>query len=94
RTNTPAEVAAALLREDGPAGLPRNAYHGDGSPIDDEVVAGIRDLYREHAVSVPWQRGDVLVVDNFLATHGREPFSGDRQILVAMSDLYVNRSVV
>ncbi|MFF3865896.1 TauD/TfdA family dioxygenase [Micromonospora sp. NPDC001898] len=93
-SNLPAEVAAALLREYGPEGLPRNAYHGDGSPIDDEVVAGIRDLYREHAVSVPWQRGDVLVVDNFLATHGREPFSGDRQILVAMSDLYVNRSVV
>ncbi|MDG4819576.1 MULTISPECIES: TauD/TfdA family dioxygenase [unclassified Micromonospora] len=93
-SNLPAEVSAALLREYGPEGLPRNAYHGDGSPIDDEVVAGIRDLYREHAVSVPWQRGDVLVVDNFLATHGREPFSGDRQILVAMSDLYVNRSVV
>ncbi|WP_353901924.1 TauD/TfdA family dioxygenase [Micromonospora harpali] len=93
-SNMPAEVSAALLREYGPEGLPRNAYHGDGSPIDDEVVAGIRDLYREHAVSVPWQRGDVLVVDNFLATHGREPFSGDRQILVAMSDLYVNRSVV
>lgn len=92
-SNMPAEVAGALLREYGPEGLPRNAYYGDGEPIPDEVVTGIRELYRQHAVSVPWQRGDVLVVDNFLATHGREPFSGDRQILVAMSDLYVNRSV-
>ncbi|MFC0003437.1 TauD/TfdA family dioxygenase [Micromonospora siamensis] len=92
-TNLPAEVSAALTREYGPEGLPRNAYFGDGEPIPDEVATGLRELYREHAVSVPWQRGDVLVVDNFLATHGREPFSGDRQILVAMSDLYVNRSV-
>lgn len=90
----PPEVSGALLREYGPEGLPRNAYYGDGEPIPDEVVTGIRELYRQHAVSVPWQRGDVLIVDNFLATHGREPFSGDRQILVAMSDLYVNRSVL
>lgn len=88
-SNMPAEVAAALLREYGIEGLPRNAYYGDGAPIEDEVVAGIRGLYREHAVSVPWHRGDVLVVDNFLVTHGREPFTGDRQILVAMSDLCV-----
>ena len=93
-SNMPAEVSAALLREYGPEGLPRNAFYGDGAPIADEAVATIRDLYREHAISVPWQRGDVLMVDNFLATHGREPFSGDREILVAMSDLYVNRSTV
>lgn len=93
-SNMPAGVLAALLREYGREGLPRNACYGDGTPIEDEVVTGIRDLYREHAVSVPWRRGDVLVVDNFLATHGREPFSGNRQILVAMSDLYLNRSVV
>ncbi|MCZ7438685.1 TauD/TfdA family dioxygenase [Micromonospora sp. WMMC241] len=92
-SNMPPEVAGALLREYGPEGLPRNAHYGDGEPIGDEVVGGIRELYRQHAISVPWRRGDVLVVDNFLATHGREPFTGDRQILVAMSDLYVNRSV-
>lgn len=40
-------------------------------------------------MSFPWQRDDVLIVDNFLATHGREPFDGDRSVLIAMSDLFV-----
>jgi alpha-ketoglutarate-dependent taurine dioxygenase len=58
-------------------------------------VAGlIRDLYRDAALSFPWQRGDVLLVDNFLAVHGREPFSGERRILVAMSDLYTGMSAL
>ncbi|MFF9642511.1 TauD/TfdA family dioxygenase [Kitasatospora aureofaciens] len=85
------DVAEYLLDEYGPEGVPRNAFYGDGTPIEDEAVALIGKLYQEAAVSVPWQRGDVLVVDNFLATHAREPFSGDRRILVAMSDLYVSQ---
>lgn len=75
----PAEVAEYLLAEYGPEGVPRNAFHGDGSPIEDETVELIGRLYEENAVSVPWQRGDVLIVDNFLATHAREPFRGDRR---------------
>jgi len=93
QSNMPTEVRAALLREYGTDGLPRNAYYGDGTAIEDEVIQAIGGLYRDHAVSVPWHTGDVLVVDNFLATHGREPFAGDRRILVAMSDLYTDRSL-
>ncbi|CAM5464319.1 TauD/TfdA family dioxygenase [Streptomyces abikoensis] len=89
----PAEAAAYLLDEYGPEGVPRNAFYGDGTPIDDEDVELIRTLYREASVSVPWQHGDVLVVDNFLATHAREPFRGDRRILVAMSGLHVNHGL-
>ncbi|MEU6923734.1 TauD/TfdA family dioxygenase [Streptomyces sp. NPDC046631] len=92
-SNMPPEVADALIGEFGLEGLPRNAYYGDGSPIEPEAVELIRNLYQETAVSFPWQRGDVLMVDNFLATHGREPFTGERRTLVAMSDLYVNRAL-
>ncbi|WP_035799573.1 TauD/TfdA family dioxygenase [Kitasatospora mediocidica] len=92
-SNLPAEAAAYLLEEYGDEGVPRNAFYGDGQPIEDEVVELIRSLYRDASVSVPWQHGDVLVVDNFLATHAREPFTGERRILVAMSDLYVNQDI-
>jgi len=85
-----AEVSAMLVEELGTDGLPRNAYYGDGTPIEDEVVSLIHDRYREAAVSFRWQRGDVLVVDNILSAHAREPFSGARRILVAMSDLHVS----
>ncbi|MFJ1666126.1 TauD/TfdA family dioxygenase [Streptomyces bottropensis] len=86
----PSEVAEILIDEYGVDGLPRNAFYGDGQQIEDEVAGLIRDLYEESAVSFPWEQGDVMVVDNFLAVHAREPFDGDRRILVAMSDLYVH----
>jgi alpha-ketoglutarate-dependent taurine dioxygenase len=31
-----------------------------------------------------WQKGDVLLCDNYLVMHGRQPYSGHRQIVVAM----------
>jgi hypothetical protein len=29
-----------------------------------------------------------LIVDNMLAAHGREPFTGEREIAVAMTELW------
>lgn len=78
----------ALLAQFAPDELPRNAFYGDGSPIPDEVLEEIRSAYRETSVAFPWQRGDALLLDNFLTSHGREPFSGPRRIVVAMAELY------
>ncbi len=72
------------------ADLPRNAYYGDGTEIESSVLDEIRAVYREGAVSFPWERGDILLLDNFLASHGREPYSGPRRILVAMAELFTN----
>jgi hypothetical protein len=33
-----------------------------------------------------WSRGDVLLLDNLLAAHGRKPLAGPRQIVVALAD--------
>jgi alpha-ketoglutarate-dependent taurine dioxygenase len=35
-------------------------------------------------VSFPWQAGDAMFVDNFLVAHGRAPFTGDREVQVAL----------
>ncbi len=93
-SNLEPAVRAALLSEFAPDELPRNAFYGDGTPIEDDVAGYIRDLYEEQAVRFPWQRGDVMLVDNFLASHGREPFKGPRRILVAMAELYTNPDFV
>ncbi len=63
---------------------PRNAYYGDGSPIEDEALEEIRAAYARAAVIFPWQGRDVLVLDNMLAAHGRMPYRGPRQIVVGM----------
>lgn len=70
------------------ADLPTNSYYGDGAPIPDDVVAHLRDCYRAASTRFDWQQDDVLVVDNMLAAHAREPFTGPRKIAVAMAEAY------
>ena len=70
--------------------LPRHAFYGDGSPIEPEALDAVRDAYRRATVSVPWQAGDILLMDNMLVAHGREPFAGPRKILVTMAELFNN----
>jgi len=67
--------------------LPNNTYYGDGSPIEPDVMEQLHQSYRQEELAVPWQRGDVLMLDNMLTAHGRAPFSGNRQIAVGMSEL-------
>ncbi|MEG6992486.1 TauD/TfdA family dioxygenase, partial [Pseudomonas aeruginosa] len=72
-------------------GLPRNAYYGDGSPIEAEVLDTIRAAYREETRALAWERGDVMMLDTFISVHGREPYTGERKVLVAMTDLHVHQ---
>lgn len=68
----------------GEENLPRNAYFGDGTPIDTEVLDVIRSVYDRTKFSFQWENGDILLLDNMLYTHGREPFTGAREVLVGM----------
>jgi alpha-ketoglutarate-dependent taurine dioxygenase len=63
---------------------PRNAYYGDGSPIEDPTLEEIRTAYDHETVVFSWQQGDVLLVDNMLVAHGRRPYRGARKIVVGM----------
>ncbi len=58
---------------------------GDGSPLDDAAVTVAIRLSEELAFDVPWQAGDVALLDNYVTMHGRRPFTGTRKILAAMS---------
>jgi amino acid adenylation domain-containing protein len=80
-----AAVLESLLVEMTEDDLPRNAYYGDGSPIESSVIAEIREAYRQAAVTFPWRAGDIMMLDNMQVAHGRAPFTGTRKVLVAMS---------
>jgi alpha-ketoglutarate-dependent taurine dioxygenase len=66
--------------------LPRNALFGDGTPIPAQTIETIRAVCREATVRFAWQDGDVMLLDNMLASHGRDPYEGPRQVLVAFGD--------
>ncbi|NER81770.1 MAG: TauD/TfdA family dioxygenase [Leptolyngbya sp. SIO1D8] len=83
-----AEVSDFLLSVLKESDLPRNAYYGDGSNIEDSVLDEIREIYRQEAIMFPWQKGDILLLDNMLAAHGRMPFSGARKVVVGMAEPY------
>ncbi|MFC0528354.1 TauD/TfdA family dioxygenase [Phytohabitans kaempferiae] len=66
--------------------LPQSVSFADGTPIPGDYAIQVRDRGLENAVDVDWVEGDLLLIDNLLVGHGRRPFSGQRRILVAMSD--------
>ena len=75
----------AMLRMMKEQELPQHAFHGDGSPIDTADLEAVRAVYRDQMVVYPWEKGDLLMLDNVLAAHGRKPFKGERKILAAMA---------
>lgn len=82
-----AATRTSLLSVFGEENLPRNVYYGDGTPIEDAVIAEIQAVYAQAAVSFPWQAGDIVMLDNMLAAHSRNPFVGPRKIVVAMGEM-------
>src|SRR5436190_438444 len=74
-------------QEFSPEDMPRNVHFGDGTPIPDEVIDRIGELYEELCVEFPWEAGDMVVLDNMLVSHARRPFGGSRKILVAMGEM-------
>lgn len=84
-SNLKPEVLASLLSTFGEDELPRNAYYGDGQSIEADVLEHIREAYRQETVIFEWRAGDVLLLDNMLVAHGREPFEGARKVVVGMA---------
>jgi hypothetical protein len=65
--------------------LGNHVVFGDGSRIDVSDLEHVRAVSRRCEVVFPWQQGDIMMIDNVLAMHGRKPFTGERTVLVAMA---------
>ena len=85
------DLRTLMLAEFGAAGLPHDTYYGDGSAIEAGVLDELRGAYREECRRFDWQAGDLLVLDNMKVAHGRDPYSGPREILFAMGQPFDRR---
>ncbi|OAH13653.1 TauD/TfdA family dioxygenase [Streptomyces jeddahensis] len=80
------EVREYLVEVYGADGLPFNTRFGGGDPIGEDVVQLLNEVYEASTAREPWQAGDLMLVDNIRTAHSREPFEGEREVLVAMAD--------
>jgi len=80
------EVHEYLVDVYGEDGLPFNTRFGYGDPIGSDIVQVINEAYESHTARERWEAGDLLLVDNVRTAHGREPFEGPREVVVAMAD--------
>ncbi|KNG91195.1 hypothetical protein ANOM_000604 [Aspergillus nomiae NRRL 13137] len=67
--------------------------YGDGTPIPEKYLAHLAKITDEIRVLHRWQEGDVLVFDNIIAQHGREPWEGEQTDRVVLASLFDGPSV-
>ena len=92
-TTLESTMREALLGEFGVDGLPYNTCYGDGSPIEPEVAEHLRQAYAAETRMFDWIEGDVTLLDNMSIAHAREPYVGDREVIVSMTDAVDGRKL-
>ena len=53
--------------------------------MSDVFVDDVSQFMRSVQTSFRWQPGDLLMIDNSVTMHARNPYVGDRRILTMMS---------
>lgn len=82
------QIIAAYMGWKGVRENPASALcFGDDSNIPKEGLELVSKLAEEFVFDLAWQDGDVALVDNYCAMHGRRPYSGERKrtVLVALA---------
>lgn len=64
--------------------LPSNTFFGNGEEISKEEIEEIKVAYKKATVEFSWKKGDVIFLDNLLFSHGRNPYKGERKIIVSI----------
>jgi alpha-ketoglutarate-dependent taurine dioxygenase len=82
------DMQEALVDAVGLDNVPRNVFYGDGAPLEADALAEIRAVLDDERITFPWLTGDVLMLDNMLSAHARDPFEGPRKVVVAMAQSY------
>ena len=64
-----------------------NTTYGDGTPISWKEMGEIRNAIHKNMVYSRWQKGDIMCIDNFSTSHGRQPtYDKGRKVCVAWSE--------
>lgn len=65
---------------------PYAACYGGGDEVDATDIDALFPIYDALTIAFPWQDGDVMILDNLFTAHGRNPFTGSRNVQVVLLD--------
>ncbi|PRQ51098.1 putative TauD/TfdA-like domain-containing protein [Rosa chinensis] len=57
---------------------------GNGNPLPADVIYDCLKILEEESVAIPWQKGDVLLLDNLAVLHSRKSFTPPRRVLASL----------
>ena len=60
--------------------------HANNEPLDIYDLNLTRQIIDEIKVTAPWFRNDILLIDNLLVMHGRNPYQGERKIRLILAN--------
>ena len=68
---------------------------GDGELLSMRDMSVIRKAIHKNMVYTRWQKGDILILDNFSTSHGRQPtYDKGRKVVVSWSDPIVKANAL
>ncbi|KAJ0075550.1 hypothetical protein Patl1_33973 [Pistacia atlantica] len=63
---------------------PVKVTFGDGKPLPADIIYDCLKIMEEECVAIPWQKGDVLLIDNLAVLHARRSSNPPRRILASL----------
>ncbi|HEX4199649.1 MAG TPA: TauD/TfdA family dioxygenase [Caulobacteraceae bacterium] len=75
-----------MLAEAFPGGRPRpiEILYGDGGDIPEALVTPLYPILDALAVNLTYEHGDFMLLDNIFTAHGRERYTGERNVQVGL----------
>ncbi|TYJ31566.1 hypothetical protein E1A91_A06G208100v1 [Gossypium mustelinum] len=57
---------------------------GDGQPLPADIIYDCLKILEDECVSIPWKKGDVMLIDNLATLHSRRSFNPPRRVLASL----------
>lgn len=58
---------------------------GDGNGLDSVAMDATARISRELSIAIPWQKDDIMYIDNMRVQHSRNKFTGDRKVFASLT---------
>ena len=64
----------------------KSVVFGDGEPISPELISSLAAFMDANKCAYSWTSGQFCIIDNTVAYHSRQPFTGKRRVFAAIAN--------